>query len=209
MEGGRIMGKMWITSDLHIGHDREFVYKSRGFASIEEHDEALVRNWNELVDPEDTVYVLGDVMLKHNLQDDNFSYGLSVLRRLNGKLIIIRGNHDSEGKMERYRTCENVVSVGDAALYVNYPEVGRRHFYLSHYPTLIESRKKPMKTALINLFGHTHQEEKFYHNHPYMYCVCLDAHDMKPVLFDTVIEEIREKLSACQEEEIWNITEKL
>lgn len=75
------MSRVWITSDLHIGHNKDFVYRDRGFDSIEEHDEKLVRNWNELVGQDDVVYILGDVMLKHNLQDVDFSYGVSVLKR--------------------------------------------------------------------------------------------------------------------------------
>lgn len=75
------MSRIWVTSDLHIGHNREFIYKTRGFNNIEEHDKKLVINWNELVDPADVVYILGDVMLKHNLQDTDFSYGLSILEQ--------------------------------------------------------------------------------------------------------------------------------
>ncbi|MCM1535988.1 MAG: metallophosphoesterase family protein [Clostridium sp.] len=196
------MGNIWVTSDLHIGHDKAFLYEPRGFGSIEEHDKALVDNWNESVSPDDTVYVLGDVMLRHNSEDTDFSYGLSVLQELNGSLVIIRGNHDSENRIEKYKRCNNVISAGDAALYLNYPGEGSYHFYLSHYPTLISHTKlKPLKAALINLYGHTHQKEKFYQGYPYMYCVCLDAHDMRPVLLDSVIEEIRLKRSAYCEEE--------
>lgn len=196
------MGNIWITSDLHIGHSKPFLYEPRGFGSIEEHDKALVDNWNELVDAGDTVYVLGDVMLKHGIEDIDFSYGLSVLQKLNGSLVIIRGNHDSVNRIEKYKGCSNVVSAGDAALYLNYPEVGSYHFYLSHYPTLISHKKlKSIKAAIINLYGHTHQKERFYQDHPYMYCVCLDAHDMKPVLLDSIIEEIKLKKSAyCSDE---------
>lgn len=194
------MSKVWITSDLHIGHNREFVYGYRGFASCEEHDAVLVENWNSLVAEDDIVYILGDVMLKHNLEDDDFKYGLSVLERLNGKLIIIRGNHDSESKIEKYKTCDNVLMAGDAALYLDYPEVSSYHFYLSHYPTLVAHEKlKSVKTALINLYGHTHQKEHFYNEHPYMYCVCLDAHDMKPALMEDIIEEIKKKISAYRD----------
>lgn len=188
------MSRVWITSDLHIGHNRDFVYEDRGFGSIEEHDEALLANWNELVDEDDTVYILGDVMLKKDLQDINFSYGISVLKKLKGKLIIFRGNHDSDEKIERYMECSNVISAGHAAMYLDYPETGSYHFYLSHYPTLISHEKlKQMKAALINLYGHTHQKERFYNDHPYMYCVCLDAHDMRPVLLEDIIEEVRKK----------------
>ena len=186
------MSKIWITSDLHIGHNKEFLYESRGFQTVEEHDKTLVSNWNGLVDKEDIVYVLGDIMLKHSLEDDDFSYGLEILKQLKGNMVIIRGNHDSEAKIEKYKTCSNVISAGDAALYLNYPATGSYHFYLSHYPTLVSHEKlKHMKTALINLYGHTHQKEHFYNEHPYMYCVCLDAHEMKPVLLDDIIEEIK------------------
>lgn len=199
--------KKFVTSDLHLGHNKEFLYKARGFVSIEEHDLALVKIWNETVSPDDTVYILGDIMLKHNLEDNEFEYGLSLLRQLNGKLIIIRGNHDSLDKLERYKTCPNVVSAGDAAAYLNYPEAGSYHFYLSHYPCLISQTKlKPVKTALINLFGHTHQTEKFFtapgmcegrfkNGHPYMYHVGMDSHNMRPVLLDDIIEEIKRKRS--------------
>ncbi len=190
------MGKVWITSDLHIGHNREFVYSDRGYTTIEEHDKVLVENWNTLVNNEDKVYILGDVMLKHSLDDDEFKYGLSVLSQLNGKLVIVRGNHDSEGKIGKYKICHNVMDAGAAALYLNYPETGSYHFYLSHYPTLVSHEKlRPVKTALINIYGHTHQREHFYEGHPYMYCVCLDAHDMKPVLLDDIIEEVKQQKS--------------
>lgn len=191
------MQRTWITSDLHIGHDRDFVYKARGFDSITEHDEMLVRNWNETVAKDDTVYILGDVMLKHNLQDTDFSYGLSILKQLSGRLIILRGNHDSVGKIEIYKTCDNVVSAGDAAMYLDYPEVGSYHFYLTHYPTLVSHEKlKHMKNAIINIYGHTHQKEHFFNGHPYMYCACMDAHELRPVLLDDIIEEVRLKKSS-------------
>ncbi len=195
-------GRIWVTSDLHIGHNREFVYQDRGFADIEEHDRTLVANWNELVHDEDTVYILGDILLKHDLKDDEFEYGLSILRQLKGSLVILQGNHDSESKLEKYRTCANVAAAGDAALYLNYPNKGYYHFYLSHYPTLVSHEKlKHMKTALINLYGHTHQTEHFYKDHPYMYCVGLDAHEMKPVLLDEILQEVREKVQNMSPEE--------
>lgn len=188
------MSKVFITSDLHIGHNKDFVYQYRGFNNIAEHDETLVSNWNRLVGADDVVYILGDVMIKHNPQDNDFAYGISVLEKLNGKLTIIRGNHDSDNKIQRYITCQNVVNAGDAALYLKYPAIGGYRFYLSHYPTLVSHKiSGPMKAALINLFGHTHQKEHFYNNYPYMYCVCMDAHEMKPVLLDDIIEEIKIK----------------
>lgn len=53
----------WFSSDLHFGHNKDFIYQARGFNSIEEHDKAIVDNWNSIVDEDDDVYLLGDLML--------------------------------------------------------------------------------------------------------------------------------------------------
>lgn len=53
------MSKIFLTSDLHFNHDREFIYGPRGFKSVEEMNEALIKNWNGTVTNEDDVYVLG------------------------------------------------------------------------------------------------------------------------------------------------------
>ena len=53
------MGRIFVTSDTHFGHDREFVYGPRGFNSISEHDEAIIARWNETVSEDDIVYLLG------------------------------------------------------------------------------------------------------------------------------------------------------
>ena len=81
--------RIFATSDTHFGHDREFLYKPRGFNSIAEHDEEVVRRWNETVEPDDVVLHLGDVMLGDN------AHGLDCLKRLNGKIFIVPGNHDT------------------------------------------------------------------------------------------------------------------
>ena len=47
-KGWHIMeNNIWFTSDLHFCHDKEFLYKPRGFNSIEEHDTAIIQNWNK------------------------------------------------------------------------------------------------------------------------------------------------------------------
>ena len=87
------MNKIWITSDLHFGHQREFLYEPRGFTSIYDHDEEIIKNWNSVVDIDDDVYILGDIMLNDN------EYGIKLFKRLKGKIHIIRGNHDTDARM--------------------------------------------------------------------------------------------------------------
>ena len=43
------MSNIWITSDTHFGHDKDFIWKERGYCSIQEHDEDLIKKWNEHV----------------------------------------------------------------------------------------------------------------------------------------------------------------
>ena len=40
------MGRIFVTSDLHFGHDRGFLYEPRGFNSPEEHDKGIIKNLN-------------------------------------------------------------------------------------------------------------------------------------------------------------------
>ena len=55
------MPKIFFTSDLHFGHKNIIRFDNRPFSTVEEMDEALIRNWNAKVSDEDTVYVLGDI----------------------------------------------------------------------------------------------------------------------------------------------------
>lgn len=43
------MGNTYFTSDTHFGHNKEFVFKERGFNSVEEMNAAIIKNWNSVV----------------------------------------------------------------------------------------------------------------------------------------------------------------
>ena len=65
---------IWFTSDFHFGHEKEFLWKPRGFTTWEEHAQKVIENYNSVVRPNDEVYILGDCMLKN----DNF--GIECLK---------------------------------------------------------------------------------------------------------------------------------
>ena len=50
----------------------------------------------------------------------------------------------------------------------------------------------------LNLYGHTHQNTNFYEDRPYMYHVGVDSHDGYPVLLDTVIIQMKNKVDECK-----------
>ena len=47
--------QIYVTSDLHFGHDREFIWKARGYDSVDEMNEDYVHKWNITVDNDDDV----------------------------------------------------------------------------------------------------------------------------------------------------------
>ena len=183
---------IYVTSDLHFGHDREFIFGPRGFKTIQEHDEAIIERWNSIITDEDEVYILGDLMLKDN------EHGIECLSRLKGHKYFVTGNHDTTTRMALYMDEQgaNIAWCGDATRlkYKGY------NFYLSHYPTLTGNlEKESLKQMTLNLFGHTHQKTNFYEDRPYMYHVGLDSHDCYPVSMDQVIEDMNNKVTECKD----------
>ena len=182
------MGNIYFTSDTHFGHEKDFLWSPRGYNSIYEHDKDIIQKWNNVVTPDDDVYHLGDVMLGDN------DYGLSCVKQLNGKLHIIRGNHDSNSRIELYKNCFNIVEVTEG----KYFKWNKYNFYLSHYPTLISNHDndKPLKTRRISLCGHSHVEDPFYDwDKGLIYHVELDTNNCYPWLLDDIIEEIKTKIN--------------
>ena len=186
------MNKIWLSSDWHFCHDREFIYKSRGFNNIEEMNEAIVKNHNMIVSSDDDVYVLGDLMLGNDEEAKRY------IERLKGRIHVVRGNHCTDKRWnEIYPTISNVVEFCDWAKIIHYRKC---HFYLSHFPTLTSNlEKESLHQCIINLHGHTHATKKFFEDRPYMYNVALDAHNCYPVLLDMIIDEIKEEIQKCKE----------
>lgn len=170
--------KIWFTSDLHLNHDKPFIYKTRGFSSIKEHNETVIENYNSLIKDNDKVYILGDCYMGADHEK-----AIQYLKRLKGNKILIYGNHDTDGKIDLFlqEKIFNNICFGDRL------KIGKKIFVLSHYPMLVANYKD--KFPVFSLAGHTHSKEKFspaYH----CYNVGLDAHDNFPVNIDTIVSDI-------------------
>jgi calcineurin-like phosphoesterase family protein len=185
---------IFVTSDLHFNHDKEFVWKVRGYESIYEMNEAIIERFNSVVQPSDDVYILGDLCLGGG-GPAILANNKTLIERLNGRLHVIRGNHDTETRVRMYETCANVVDDvkwADMLRYKGY------HFYLSHFPTLTGNlEKETLKQCTCNLFGHTHQTTNFHLDMPFMYHVGVDSHNCYPMNLDNIIEEMKAKVKEC------------
>ncbi len=179
---------IYLTSDLHFCHDKDFIYGARGFDSADDMNRAIIENWNSIINDDDEVYVLGDLMLKDN------ETGLQCWNELKGIKHVILGNHDSNARIELYKDCPNTDILGYAAplRYKGY------EFLLTHYPTLSANYDddKDLKEKVINICGHVHTKDKFFDwDKGIIYHVELDAHDNKPITIDQVLSDIKAKLS--------------
>ena len=185
---------IWLTSDLHLNHDREFIYKPRGFESVWSMNRALIENYNDTVSYGDDVYILGDLMLGG---PDRMKDGLNLLSQLKGNIHIVRGNHDTNNRWEAYQNLHNVVEV-DNAIYLKYKGF---HFYMSHFPTFTSNlEKETLKQCTINLYGHTHQQTNFYNDIPFMYHVGVDSHKNFPVNLDYAIVDMYAQVDKCKKQ---------
>ena len=78
---------VWFTADLQFGHRDILGYSHRPFADVEQTNDRLVQHWNEVVRPDDTVWVLGDVA-PGRIEDT-----LGLMTELRGHKVLLAGNH--------------------------------------------------------------------------------------------------------------------
>ena len=117
-----------FTSDLHFNHANVIKYCRRPFANVDEMNAALVKNWNRHVNPQDTVYVIGDFALCRAELARGFA------QRLNGTKHLIAGNHDHSNrkKYAEGQTQGDFQSVTD----IKEIAVGQQRIVMCHYPMM-------------------------------------------------------------------------
>jgi len=186
------MGAVWITSDWHFNHDRDFIYGPRGFESVYEMNKAILLRHNEVVAPEDDVYVLGDLMLGDN------DLGLRLIKNLKGNIHVIRGNHDTDTRLDLYNQCYNIVEVTEGQFF----KYNKYHFYLSHFPALVGNYDdNGLKKGYLGLCGHYHTTDPFidWNKGKIFHCE-VDTNNCYPWNIDTIIEKIKQKIKEKKNE---------
>lgn len=81
---------IFTISDLHLSFGSNKPMDI--FRGWDNHTERLLANWNRLVKPEDTVVLPGDFSWGLKLEDTKADF--DFLNKLNGKKILLKGNHD-------------------------------------------------------------------------------------------------------------------
>ena len=171
------MATTFLVSDTHFGHEKTCtVFKRedgsplRPFASAEEMDEEMIRRWNDRVRPKDKVYHLGDVVMSRKF--------LSVIDRLNGDKVLIKGNHD-------------IFTMSD--YYPRFRDIRGYHvlngMILSHVPVHTDS----IERFGTNIHGHLHANRVMRDGvvDPRYHCVCVEHTDYAPISLEEVYDRIR------------------
>lgn len=145
--------KTFFTSDLHFGHENVLKFDNRPFQTVEEMNEELIRRWNDKVGKGDLVYVLGDFIWKSETNEAS-----SLIKKLNGQIILIKGNHD--------RFLHNASAKKALAGVKDYDDIcvaledgTTRRCILSHY--FIPFYNGHRYNA-IHLHGHSHNTDEHY-----------------------------------------------
>lgn len=160
------MSKTWVAADHHFGHANIITFKRddgtplRDFKSFEEHDEHIIAAHNRLVDPGDRVYLLGDVCIKRSF--------LHRLGRLNGRLVLVKGNHDI------FNLKDYLPYFDDIRSYVVQKDPEGHKVIMSHIPIHSES----LDRWGTNIHGHTHYRSV---EDPRYICVSLEHTNFEPI----------------------------
>lgn len=183
--------RVWVTSDLHLGHDKSFIWEARGFDSVQEMNQTIIKNLQKVITkPTDELYICGDVTL------GEINRGL--LWQIPGRVHIILGNHDTDTRARVYKDLGWSVSFGERIKYIDSTKKEQMSFLLTHYPTLTANSKDKISQWVINISGHTHSSQKWIPDYPFIYNVACDANNCSPVALSTIVNFMKEKITSVQ-----------
>ena len=167
----------FFTSDLHFGHRNIISATQRPFASVEEMDTALIKNWNRHIRPSDEIYILGDF----TMQGPQFA--TEVLQQLNGRKYLIRGNHDQfVDKTSFDRSSFEWIKDYHSLSYQ------KQQFILFHYQIAERDRSHH---GSVHLHGHQHNKPEYNSSNAKQgllrYDVGVEANAMASVSIDEIL----------------------
>lgn len=178
---GEVNEKTWVISDTHFNHDRIMTYEpsrltamqAQGYRSM---DEWMIDSWNSVVAEDEFVLHLGDFSFK----------GVApFMDRLNGRIILLLGNHDvpALAELQRYATsrahklyvhqgCEGLTEPEEVSGLIK--NIGAKKVMFSHYPLIsvdpyTRGKAKQSRDAMAQVFideacdicvhGHLHSKD--------------------------------------------------
>jgi len=164
------MPKTFLIADTHFGHTNIIKYENRPFADADAMDSQIVKNWNKTVSKNDKIFIAGDVSF-HNKEKT-----AQIIQQLNGKKILVKGNHDK-------RINQWWLDIGFEEV-SNYPIIYKEWFIIQHEPPTYINEAMPF----FWLYGHVHGTEMYKTITKNTACVCVERWNYTPVDLEKIIE---------------------
>ena len=152
--------RTFFTSDTHYGHKNIIKYCGRPFIDIYKMNAEMIRRWNEAVRPEDAVFHLGDFALC------GFDDARAILKQLNGRKYLVRGNHDKSPRR-----------MSEMGFQLVCTEAWYQGWKLAHHPWRLGKGEQ-------GLCGHVHEK---WRRHRDLINVGVDVWDFRPVPMATLL----------------------
>ena len=170
---------IFFTADLHLGHENIIEYCARPFRTVGEMDSILISNWNAAVKPDDTVYILGDMLFCKSPE--------KYLTVLNGRKYLMIGNHDRSW----LKYIDRTYYFEDVTLMTIVPYTKQHLLTLCHYPMMCWSGDRKGRGYMIH--GHLHNGTdaeyfKFIRSNMNMLNAGVDINNFKPVTFEELLK---------------------
>jgi calcineurin-like phosphoesterase family protein len=169
----KINEKIYFISDTHFGDERLNLYgRDLVFKNSKVFELKIIENWNNVVNKNDLVIVVGDVAFSEE--------NLTILNRLNGKKWLVKGNYDISkefGGTAKFKISDDLLKkyfekvVDDMTI-----KIGDEDVYINHFPT-------NAKINMFNIVGHIHGTWKVQRN---MINVGCDAWHFTPISEDMI-----------------------
>lgn len=179
------MPKRYCIADLHLDHVNILKHCRQQFHHIWDMNETIIENWNKTVREKDIVYLLGDICWTL----ESFAY----LRRLNGRIKIVLGNHDLF-QVDKYLEVAEVVCGADQIVQKDFGKIVLTHIpvHTQQLKPVIKGDKEGNATGRfrLNVHGHLHTEKV---NDVRYRCVSCEQVNFTPILIDEIVEDFMRK----------------
>lgn len=172
---------LYFTSDTHFFHKNIMKHCSRKFETVDEMNEYIIEKWNEKIPEDAIVFHLGDVSWKGE------SATRSIIERLNGRIILVRGNHDNSA------ICSIFAEVNDMARVKVIDEETKysQEIHLCHFP--IEEWDGSNRGSY-HIHGHQHSSPETRHRIKNKIDVGMDGNDLVPYSFNEIIDILNQDI---------------
>lgn len=162
-----------MTGCLHIYDTVSMDWRADKFNNVQEIADTIVTNWNATVKPDDMTVIVGDI-------GKQCAKTIEVLEALNGKKILVMGNHDLEWDFDVLNSQCGFDEIRD---YLTFPNVIVRHI--------------PIVGSLTRVVVHAHHHrydapnmQRMLSNYTYdlyRYNCCWDLNKFKPCTYNEII----------------------